>query len=203
MQCRSKPNRQSLPTAGASARRDRGTLPAQARRRRSADGRNRPEPGSRLLAAAIQRHGLAWDKVKQSYQDSSGCERTTAALQQQWRCIARRHKPKGVIAAAIKVADAYQRPLRRGMWTPAEVDVLRQGMAQTKRVREICDDYEDKFPTSKRSRRAVQAKIEQMRADDRSQSATKTEDLDHGLYHGGVVFDTAARSSSECVSPRV
>lgn len=137
----------------------------------------------RLLAAAIQRHGLEWDKVKHCYQDSAGYERTIAALQQQWRCISRRPKPKGVVAAAIKVADAYQRPLRRGMWTLAEVDVLRQGMGQKKRIREICDDYEDKFPKSKRSRRAVQAKIEQMRADDKVEANTHATLRSHISVH--------------------
>lgn len=121
-----------------------------------------------LLAAAVERHGLAFEEVQRTFLSSGGYDRTIDSLRYRWRGIANRPKPKANIAAAIEAAAAYerpQRPLPHNAWTAAEVDLLRQGMQQKKRMAELIDDYAATFPTSKRSRRAVEARVWHLRSE--------------------------------------
>lgn len=121
-----------------------------------------------LLVAAVERHGLAFEQVQQTFLSSGGYDRTIDSLRYRWRCIANRPQPKANVAAAIEAAAAYQRPQRplpHNAWTAAEVDVLRQGMQQKKRMADLVDDYAATFPTSKRSRRAVEARVCHLRSE--------------------------------------
>lgn len=133
-----------------------------------------------LLVSCIRRHGIAWPSVERDYNASSSYARTIKALQNRWRDIAARPNPSREVKAAMQAAAATPRPERTDLWSEAELEVLRRGIMGRKTFQDICADHVAAFGEEKRSTKAIQARLWQMRNEEFQDDELGESDVDGG-----------------------
>lgn len=114
-----------------------------------------------LLRGIMQRGGLTWRQVHQQFNASSRQPRSKWALRKQWKRHGQSTPASTQTAAGATQPGSSRRP-RPNAWREDEDEVLRQGLAQDKTIKEVICDYALKFPASKRTAMAVETRYREM-----------------------------------------